>query len=102
MAQWKLISGYIYVVLFEVFGFVYAVGMTFVVVFQSNLFGLSDSAIGFVDKMFTFLFLAQVVIGFCIHNDYPDLKFRITLDREEDGQNVPVKTKHFNFVFFSC
>jgi hypothetical protein len=91
MAQWKLISGYIYVVLFEVFGLLYALGMTSVVLFQYSLLG---SARGFVDKMFTFLFLAQVVIGFCAHNDYPDLKFVITLDREEDGQNVPVKTKH--------
>jgi hypothetical protein len=97
MAQWKLISGYIYVVLFEVFGLLYALSMTSVVLFQYSLLG---SAGGFVDKMFTFLALAQVVIGFFVHNDYPDLKFTITLDSEEDGQNVTVNTKDFNIVFF--
>ena len=95
MAQWKLISGYIYVVLFVVFGLLYALGMTSVVLFQYSLLG---SAKGFVATMYTFLALAQVFIGFCAYNDYPDLKFTITLDSEEE--NMLVKTKHFNFVFF--
>lgn len=89
MPQWKLVLGYIYVILLEVFGLFYAVGMMTVVLYQYDFLG---PATNFVDKVFTFLFNAQVVIGFCVHNSYDDLKFTIALDRKEDGEKKNAMT----------